>query len=49
MRVKSCVLTPFITKKVEGIFGYDILLYGFYSVDNEEVVHKVLHESVCYL
>ena len=29
MRVKSRVLTPFIAKKVEGIFGYDILLYGF--------------------
>ena len=29
MRVKSRVLKPFIAKKVEGIFGYDILLYGF--------------------
>ena len=29
MRVKSRVLTPFIAKEVEGIFGYDILLYGF--------------------
>ena len=26
---RSSGLTPFIAKKVEGIFGYDILLYGF--------------------
>ena len=29
MRVGSCVFPPFIAKRVEGIFGYDILLYGF--------------------
>ena len=29
MQVKSRVFPPFIAKRVEGIFGYDILLYGF--------------------
>ena len=29
MRVESRVFPPFIAKRVEGIFGYDILLYGF--------------------
>ena len=29
MRVESRVFPPFIAKRVEGIFGYDIRLYGF--------------------
>ena len=29
MRVERRVFPPFIAKRVEGIFGYDILLYGF--------------------
>ena len=29
MRVESRVFPPFIAKRVEGIYGYDILLYGF--------------------
>ena len=29
MRVESRVFPPFIAKRVEGIFGYDILLDGF--------------------
>ena len=29
MRVESRVFPPSIAKRVEGIFGYDILLYGF--------------------
>ena len=29
MRVRRRVFPPFIAKRVEGIFGYDILLYGF--------------------
>ena len=29
MRVESRDFPPFIAKRVEGIFGYDILLYGF--------------------
>ena len=47
MRVESHVFPPFIAKRVEGIFGYDILLYGLFSVDNEEILHKVLHDSMC--
>ena len=31
MRVEGRIFPPFIAKRVEGIFGYDILLYGFLS------------------
>ena len=29
MRIECRVFPPFIAKTVEGIFGYDLLLYGF--------------------